>query len=319
MHLLTSLLITFAVGAESGNNPSKYFKITVVDEQTGRGVPLVELKTINNIRYYTDSNGIVAFHEPGLMDRDVFFLRQEPRLRVSRRRFRHRGQGVSQVAGGGSAELKIKRINIAERLYRITGGGIYRDSVLTGHPVPIRSPCSTATCSARTAFRPPSTRGSSTGSGVIRTGRVSAGQLPHGRGDVAPAADGGLDPDVGVDLTYFVRENGFAKEMAPRPEPGPVWLGCLRDAAGRDRTRADVRRVRARDAGDGGRRTRADGVRRRQSSLRESGRVRRGLPVHPGGHPFAHAEAASSTSGFRTRSRWCACERRRSLPRPQPI
>ena len=45
----------------------KYFKIQVVDRQTGRGVPLVELRTTNNIRYFTDSHGIVAFYEPGLM------------------------------------------------------------------------------------------------------------------------------------------------------------------------------------------------------------------------------------------------------------
>jgi hypothetical protein len=36
--------------------------------------------------------------------------------------------------------LKIKRTNIAERLYRVVGAGIYRDSVLTGQPVPIRQP-----------------------------------------------------------------------------------------------------------------------------------------------------------------------------------
>ena len=41
---------------------------------------------------------------------------------------------------GKSAKLKIKRINIAERLYRITGEGIYRDSVLAGRAVPIRQP-----------------------------------------------------------------------------------------------------------------------------------------------------------------------------------
>ena len=30
-----------------------------------------------------------------------------------------------QVVEGGHAEVKIKRLNIAERLYRITGGGVY--------------------------------------------------------------------------------------------------------------------------------------------------------------------------------------------------
>ena len=33
----------------------------------------MELQTTNNIRHYTDSHGVVAFHEPGLMNRRVFF------------------------------------------------------------------------------------------------------------------------------------------------------------------------------------------------------------------------------------------------------
>ena len=37
---------------------SPYFAIEVVDAQTGRGVPLVELKTTSDVRYYTDSNGL---------------------------------------------------------------------------------------------------------------------------------------------------------------------------------------------------------------------------------------------------------------------
>ena len=51
----------------------QYFAIEVVDDQTGRGVPLVQLETVNNRRYFTDSAGLVAFNEPGLMDQKVFF------------------------------------------------------------------------------------------------------------------------------------------------------------------------------------------------------------------------------------------------------
>ena len=36
--------------------------------------------------------------------------------------------------------LELERRNVAERLYRVTGAGIYRDSVLTGQPVPIKEP-----------------------------------------------------------------------------------------------------------------------------------------------------------------------------------
>ena len=34
---------------------------------------MVELQTTNGARYYTDSAGLVAFYEPGLMGRRVFF------------------------------------------------------------------------------------------------------------------------------------------------------------------------------------------------------------------------------------------------------
>jgi hypothetical protein len=59
---------TFTAAAGSGD----YFKIIVMDEQTGRGVPLVEFETVNHIGYWTDSNGIIAFNEPGLMGQEVY-------------------------------------------------------------------------------------------------------------------------------------------------------------------------------------------------------------------------------------------------------
>ena len=48
------------------------FRIQVVDEQTGRGVPLVELQTVNNVRYDTDSQGVAAIDEPAPMGLDDF-------------------------------------------------------------------------------------------------------------------------------------------------------------------------------------------------------------------------------------------------------
>ena len=114
----------------------QYFQIKVIDEQTGRGVPLVELSTTHNLRLYTDSNGVVAFHEPGLLDQDVYFHVKSHGYEYPQDGFGNRGRAF-RVTAGGSAELKVKRINIAERLYRITGGGIYRDSALLGLPVPL--------------------------------------------------------------------------------------------------------------------------------------------------------------------------------------
>ena len=57
------------------------------------------------------------------------------------------------ITEGGKVHLSvIQRLNIARRLYRVTGEGIYRDSVLTGDGVPIRDRCSQVESSGRTAF-----------------------------------------------------------------------------------------------------------------------------------------------------------------------
>ena len=123
----------------SVGSSSEYFKIQVVDGQTGRGVPLVELRTTNNIRYFTDSNGISAFYEPGLMNREVFFFVESHGYEFPKDGFGFHGTRL-KTTPGDSAVVKINRINIAERLYRVTGQGIYRDSVLTGHSVPLKNP-----------------------------------------------------------------------------------------------------------------------------------------------------------------------------------
>ena len=134
-----NLFALLALSTSSAAAGTDYFSIRVIDEQTGRGVPLVELRTVHNVRCYTDSAGLVAFHEPGLMDQEVFFFVTSHGYESPADGFGMRGTRL-QVTPGGEATLKIKRINVAERLYRMTGGGIYRDSVLLGRPVPIEHP-----------------------------------------------------------------------------------------------------------------------------------------------------------------------------------
>ena len=54
-------------------DPSIFFRISVLDGATGRGVPLVQLRTGNYINSWTDNSGTIAFFEPGMMDQPVFF------------------------------------------------------------------------------------------------------------------------------------------------------------------------------------------------------------------------------------------------------
>src|SRR3954469_21754151 len=92
--------------------PTSYFGIEVVDEQTGRGVPMVELQATSSARYYTDSAGLVAFDEPGLAGKRVFFGVSAHGYEFAKDGFGIRGV-VLEPKPGGTARLKIRRINIA--------------------------------------------------------------------------------------------------------------------------------------------------------------------------------------------------------------
>ncbi len=233
-------------GANSAGAAKKYFAIEVVDGQTGRGVPLVELRTVNNIRYYTDSGGVVAFYEPGLMDRDVFFFVESHGYEFPKDGFGMQGTRL-KTSRGASAVVKVKRLNVAERLYRVTGQGIYRDSILTGREVPLRWPA---------------LNGQVVGQDSVFTclyggrifwmwGDTARASYPLGNFAMSGAYSdvpgrGGLEPSVGVDLEYIVGEDGFSRPVAPLKERGLVWLDGLltvKDNEGRERMVARYARL----------------------------------------------------------------------------
>ncbi|MCZ6781238.1 MAG: hypothetical protein O7C73_06315 [Nitrospirae bacterium] len=242
-------LLMFLVSINAASDPSDYFKITVVDEETGRGVPLVELKTTSGVRYYTDSNGIVALDDPGLMDQQVYFHIKSHGYEFPEDGFGNRGKTL-KVTKGGSALLRIKRINVAERLYRITGEGIYHHSVLVGHPVPIRHPVLNGQVMGQDAALAIPYRGKL----YWFWGDTDRPSYPLGNFGASGATsewpgEGGLDPSVGIDLTYFVDESGFSKKMFPPseiPGPGPIWISSLmtiKDEKGIERLVASYQRM----------------------------------------------------------------------------
>src|SRR5256885_9532272 len=76
------------------------FAIQVVDEQTGRGVPLVELKTVSKLRFYTDSAGLVAIDDAALMGQLVFFHVRSDGYEMEADGFRNRGRRLQVIPAG---------------------------------------------------------------------------------------------------------------------------------------------------------------------------------------------------------------------------
>ncbi len=239
-----TVLILLAAGTARAE--PKPFRIEVVDDETGRGVPLVELQTVNNIRLFTDSNGVVAVDEPGLEGQRVFFHVKSHGYEFPKDTFGYRGEALD-VRSGEKATLKITRRNLAQRLYRVTGAGIYRDTVLTGGKAPLREPVINGL-----VF------GSDSVVNAVYRGKIhwfwgdtNQAAYPLGNFHVPGAtselpARGGLDPGQGVDLTYYLGEKGFARPTAQMPGDGPTWIDglvVLPDESGRERMFASYVKV----------------------------------------------------------------------------
>lgn len=213
-------ILLFAVAA--GLAADRPFVIQVLDSQTGRGVPLVELRTDNQRAWYSDSNGVVAVSDAWAMGRDVFFGVTSHGYRFEHVVFDETGIILS-VKPGGSAEIRVVRENIAERLYRITGAGIYADSVAAGLSVPIRQPLLNAGVTGQDTALAIPYRGRIYWFWGDTSGTAQVNFNVSGATSLAPGA-GGLDPGRGVDLQYFVGPDGFSRPMLPLERRGLVWL-----------------------------------------------------------------------------------------------
>jgi hypothetical protein len=200
------------------------FRIDVIDAATGRGVPLIELRTPDGASWWTDNQGVVAFDDLASMGRAL--------------RFEVRGDGYRTLDPGGAARLAptpggraliaLERLDVAERLYRVTGAGLYRDSIRLGLPVPIQHPLVNAGVAGQDSVQ-----------ALLYQGRIfwiwgDTPWLSHPLGNFHTSGatsllpeQGGLDPALGVELDYFVGPDGNARRMTDIPGPGATWLTAL--------------------------------------------------------------------------------------------
>lgn len=264
------------------------FTIEVVDSATGRGVPLVQLKATDQTRYYTDSNGIIAFDEPGLMGEAVWFNVSSHGYEFPNESFGTRGATL-MPRPGETARLEIERRNIAERLYRVTGRGIYRDSVMVGRETPIDQPLLNGRVMGQDSSQTTIYKdkiywfwGDTNRPGHFLGNFAMAGatsRLPH---------DGGLPPAVGINLDYFVDpETGFSKPMAhlDRSDSAPLWLDAIltiEDPEGQERMFAHYQRVKGLEPIERGLMLYNDA----DEQFEAFTQIPLETPVAPGGHPF---------------------------------
>ncbi len=297
------------VGANAANPvplPGEHFAIRVVDAATGRGVPIIEVRSPSRT-FVTDSAGNVAYYEAGLMGTTVHFDVI--------------GHGYAATSAnlladeGDTATIQVTRVNIAERLYRVTGGGIYRDSVLLDEATPVAAPLIN-----RQVFGQDSTLTAVYQSKIFWIWGDTS-KPGHALGNFRSTAatsdlpgQGGLAPEVGVNLTYFGDGKGFVSEMCTKAdfpnanpnEPALCWMSSLsvvKDAGGNEKLYA-IFAIITIDA-------QGNPVVERSGLARYDDAAKRfvwdqtfpsGLPATPAGHPETVTHNAADYLYFITRS-----------------
>lgn len=205
----------------------QFFKIKVIDADTGSGIPMVTLSPLTRAKYITDSNGYIAMNEPSLMGKSIYFQVKSDGYSYPMGADGRHAVTLDCVAGD-SATVKMNRINVAERLYRATGADIYKDSYELGEHVPIKNPMLNANIF-----------GQDSNLATLYQGNIfwiwGDSFLPHqyhGNFAVAGATSrfpskGGLDPNIGVNYDYILDENGSTKPMINLEKLGYVWFDWI--------------------------------------------------------------------------------------------
>ena len=132
--------------------------------------------------YFTDSNGLLAFNSPAMMNQSISFAASS---------YGYDAERITlQTTPGTAGEISLDRLQRAERLYRVTGKGIYQDTVQLGETSPITHPLINANVKGQDSVQTTVYKGQIHWFWGDTLYDVGLWQLPHGGSDIAIAWSG---------------------------------------------------------------------------------------------------------------------------------
>jgi len=219
-------------------------RIQVVETGSGWPVPLVELRTLHNIRLLTDNDGVVAFDLPELMGVETWFTVLADGYEVPKDGFGYRGVRLKPEPGG-SLTVKVTRTMLARCLGRLTGGGLFAESQKLGEDLDWKESGVLGCDSVQNAvYR---------GRLFWLWGDTTLPGYPLGIYDSSSATTlpqplPSFEPPVRIQYQYFTDTKGKPRGVAPIQGEGPTWLTAyvtLPDQAGRPHLVATYNKIKA--------------------------------------------------------------------------
>lgn len=219
------------------------FRIELVESGSGWPVPLVELRTTHQERWHSDNGGLVAFDDPDLMGHEVWLEVTGHGYEVARDGFGNRGVRARPTPGGRH-RIELRRTQLARRLGRLTGSGLFAETRKLGLEAPATEAAVLGCDSVQVALH----------RGRLHWfwGDTTLAGYPLGIFDGTGATSGvpfvqGVEPPVVPLITWWKDAGGRPRAIAPMPGDGPTWItGCasVPDASGNPRLVAAYMKIR---------------------------------------------------------------------------
>lgn len=198
-------------------------RIEVVEQGTDWPVPLVELRTTSDVRFVTDNAGVVAFDLPECMGRETWLSVEGHGYELPADGLGNRGVRFVPTPGG-TKRIEIKRVNVARRLGRLTGAGIFGESQKLGE---------------RLDWKESGVVGSDTVQAAPYKGRLfwawgdtGIFGYPLGIFNASGATTpwqpiSSFQPPLALPYEYFRNVKGAPRGVEDIPHSGPVWVSAM--------------------------------------------------------------------------------------------
>jgi hypothetical protein len=197
-------------------------RIEVTDKENGWPVPLIELRTTHNVRFVTDNAGVIAFDAPECMGRETWFTVHGHGYDVAKDGFGMRGVRLVPEPGK-TLRVSVIRTNIARRLGRLTGSGLFAESQKLGSELDWRDTGVFGCDSVQNAVY----RGKmfwAWGDTLIPNYPLGVFDMSSATTAIQPLAS--FEPPVRLRLDLFRDAQGKPRGVAKMPGDGPTWLGA---------------------------------------------------------------------------------------------
>jgi hypothetical protein len=213
------LLAALALCPRAGGDACR---IEVVEQGGGWPVPLVELRTTNQVRFVSDNAGLIAFDLPELMGRETWFDIVGHGYEVPKDGLGMRGVRLTPEPGK-TLRVEVRRTIVARRLGRSTGLGLFAESQKLGCELDWKDGGVAGCDSVQNAVH----RGKlfwAWGDTLVARYPLGVFDMTSATTPVQPLAS--FQPPLRLKLDYFSDDKGNPRGVAPMPGPGPTWISA---------------------------------------------------------------------------------------------